>query len=164
MTREKIEGELRTHREKLARLAVLRENTVEIEHKIQELRTRNEDPSGVGAAVIDGMPHTQSTSSVVERQTIKRDKDTDEIIALQYDLDRLQTQAYILGREVAIVEAWLSALDEPERLLVEMFYLDDLTWSMSCQRYERAYNTTMCERQAKRIRSDALEKMERVSG
>ena len=164
MTRGKIESELRTYREISARLAALNLRAVEIEHTILGLRAKLDDPSGVGAAVIDGMPHSQSTESVVERQVIRCDRDTDEIIALQYELDRLQTQAYMLGREVALVEAWLLALDERERLLVEMFYFDDLFWPMICRRYEQAYNTTMCERQAKRLRTEALEKMERVSG
>jgi DNA-directed RNA polymerase specialized sigma subunit len=163
MTRGQIESELRTYREKSARLAVLQTRAVEIEHTILELRAKLDDPSGVGAAVIDGMPHAQPVSSVVERQVIRCDRDTDEIRELQHELERVQTMAYRVGQEVAIVEAWLLALDERERFAVRSFYFDGLFWGTIRRRYEDEYKMPISDRRVKQLRDRALGKMERVS-
>lgn len=164
MTREQIEQGLRTYREKTARLAVLQTRAVEIEHEILELRDRLDDPSGVGAVVLDGMPRAHTVGSIVERQVIRCDRDTDEIRALQHELDRVQTEAFCVGQRVAEVEAWLSALDERERALVEAHYLDGLPWDMACAKYQQRYQAQISRSWAKHLRNQALEKMERVSG
>jgi len=164
MTRGQIEHGLRTYRENAARLAVLQTRAVEIEHEIIERRAMLDDPSGVGAAVLDGMPRAHTVGSIVERQVIRCDRDTDEIRALQHELDRVQTEAFCVGQRVAEAEAWLSALDERERALVEAYYLDGLQWDMVCVRYQQRYQAQISRSWAKRIRNQALEKMERVSG
>ncbi|MFA5378474.1 MAG: hypothetical protein WC455_22155 [Dehalococcoidia bacterium] len=163
MTRGQIESELRTYREKSARLAVLRARAVEIEHKIIELRARAEDPSGVGAAVLDGMPHVKSGTSVVERQAILGEHDTDEIRDLQHELERVNGLAYEVGCEVARVEAWIMALSERERFVIKAFYFDGLFWGTIRRRYEDEYKMPLSERQMKRLRIQAIEKIERVS-
>ena len=147
MKRGQIEQELRTYREKSARLAVLRAQAVEIEHKIIELRAQIEDPSGVGAAVLDGMPRAKSGTSVVERQVIRCDKDTEGIRNLQHELERVNGLAYEVGCEVARVEAWITALSERELFAVKAFYFDGLFWGTIRRRYEDEYKMPISDRQ-----------------
>jgi len=164
MTRGQIEHGLRTYREKSARLAVLQTRAAEIEREIIERRAMLDDPSGVTATVLDGMPRAHTVGSIVERQVIRCDRDTDEIRALQHELDRVQTEAFCVGQRVAEAEAWLSALDERERALVEAYYLDGLPWDMACAKYQQRYQAQISRSWAKHMRNKALEKMERVSG
>lgn len=164
MTRGEIETALKTYPETTARLTVLNLRAAAIEHKIICARAALDDPSGVGAVVIDGMPHAHSNGSMVERQVIKRECDTAEIVEMQHELAKVQEQAYHLGREVSTVEAWVRALSERERFAVKLFYFEGLFWNMIRRRYQDEYKMPLSDRQAKQLRSQALEKIERVSG
>jgi len=163
MTRGEIEQALRAYPEKRARLEVLRLRQVEIEHMILELRAKIEDPSGVGAAKLDGMPRAKTVSNPVERQAIICERDTEGIRELQHELDLVQTQAYDIGREVSAVEAWMTALGERERFAVKAFYFDGLFWGTIRRRYEDEYRMPISDRRMKQLRDRALEKMGRVS-
>jgi len=164
MTRAEIENELRSYPQHKARLALLQVRAVEIEHEIIEARGKLDDPSGVGAQVLDGMPHAHSNASVVERQAERIEKVDDKIYALQWELNDVQAEAFRVGCQVKRVEAWLSGLTERERMVVEGFYIDGLFLSMVRRRYEDEYRTTLSQRYVKKIKSCALEKMEAVSG
>lgn len=163
MTREHIESELKAYKENAARLAELVSRAADIEREIFLLRSELcSDPSGIGASRIDGMPHTQGNTSIVERMALMGIGDTPEIYRLQHELYSINDEIYKLGRKVCAVERWISALSERERVIIEAFYFDGLWLSVARRRYEERYALSLSHRRAKQIKRDALQKIERV--
>jgi len=165
MTRQQIESELRAYRENAARLGVLTERAAMLERDILAARTALvEDPSGVGAARLDGMPSAKAGASVVERMAQLRVEDPPEVYDMTRELLKVQAEAEKLGHRVAMVERWLSALEERERYIVMLYYFDGLTWAGVCERYMMRYrNVTLTDRQARSIKAAALDKIVRVA-
>jgi len=166
MTRQQIETELRAYRENAARLGVLTERAAMLERDILAVRTALcEDPSGVGAARLDGMPGAKAGASVVERMAMLGIEDPPEVYDMTRELIKAQAEAEKLGHRVAMVEWWLSALEERERYIVMLYYFNGLTWAGVCERYMMRYRgVTLSESWAKQLRNEALRKIERVVG
>jgi len=164
MTRQQIESELRAYRENAARMGVLTERAAMLERDILAARTALvEDPSGVGAQRLDGMPGAKAGASVVERMAMLGIEDPPEVYDMTRELIKVQAETEKLGHRVAMVERWLSALEERERYIVMLYYFDGLTWAGVCERYMLRYRgVTLSEVHAKRVRGIALDKIARV--
>ncbi len=164
MTRQQIESELRAYRENAARLGVLTERAAMLERDILAAREALcSDPSGVGAARLDGMPRAQAGASVVERMAQLGIEDPPEVYDMTRELIKAQAEAEKLGHRVATVERWLSALEERECYIVMLYYFDGLTWAGVCERYMLRYRgATLTDRQARNVKAAALDKIVRV--
>lgn len=64
--------------------------------------------------------------------------------------------------KVKTVKIMLEALLEGESFIIQRFYMVHKRWDKTRKDYEEEYNITLSERQAKRIRDEAIEKMLKI--
>ena len=116
---------------------------------------------------VDGMPGSPSNDSKVERivTTYREEQDRlrkpksgdmfDEKRMLEEKIKRLQY-------EVDLVEAMLRALTTDERYIVEMKLIEEMSWQSLVKSYMEENKMYKDERTLRRIKKQAIDKMENV--
>lgn len=150
-------------REEKARWSFLCELAEQIQAEIRILRGEDEQEK-ISAmtlrATLWGRPRDgQVRESTTQRAATAPDE---ALLALEREMRHVQAQARLLSARVRWVELALEGLYEKERYILNAYYCENRSWNSVCLGYERQYQCPISEKQARRIRMRALERMGRI--
>lgn len=169
-----LEIRLKTHREKMARIAVL-------ELEIQGLEEEIEKSTGIHETddeTIEGMAFRRSlegggggdNTSKVEKVAMnfrteqERLQKPQDVSYLYSQIKDKQGELKRLKDETLPIEKALQGITDKQKLIITEFYLRGNSWYTVGVRHQQAFGQFIQKGTCKKIRSAALDKMNRILG
>lgn len=169
-----LEIRLKTHREKMARIAVL-------ELEIQGLEEEIEKSTGIHETddeTIEGMAFRRSlegggggdNTSKVEKVAMnfrteqERLQKPQDVSYLYSQIKDKQGELKRLKDETLPIEKALQGITDKQKLIITEFYLRGNSWYTVGVRHQQAFGQFIQKDTCKKIRSAALDKMNRILG
>ena len=161
MDRAKVNELLKMYRQNKTRLASIRVEIQLANLRIEHLRQNAIYDLLPKGNPIDGMPHGTGRRSPVESAALKLASGylPEEAQELQHSIEKLQYESSSLEIYVLYVEAWLTALTERERFIIERHILDDAPWRLLCFEYGKRFDIEPSKDTLRRMQVKALEKI-----
>lgn len=167
-TRESVDATLKAYKAEKGRFLHLSiELSVLGEKKDRALRRALADASAPQAQVITDMPRGGNrVGSKVEDIAVKFADGwmPEELADLNTEIDKIEAEANRCGMVVQYVEAWLSALTERERWIVEHQFINEEIWDNVLTDYQRLFDRGLSRDTLKRIKMRGLERIYQMVG
>ena len=169
-----LEDRLKTHREKTARIAVLELEVQGLEEEIQYSTGIRETDT----ETIEGMAFRRSLEGAGSGDnTSKVEKVANNYKAEQDKLAKPQDVSYLYSQikdkqgelkrlkdETLPIEKALQGITDKQKLIITEFYLRGNSWYTVGVRHQQAFGQFIQKDTCKKIRSAALDKMNRILG
>ena len=156
---------LSNYREHLARCEYLECELPELERLARSMReTMVEDTVSV-TQVLSDMPRGSSISDPTGRLAMKFASGgvTEHVRQIEAEIVEKGRELSTKRVTVVFVGAWLKALNEKERFVVEKQVIDKLFWRDVVRMYDRAFGEAYSKHGLKAIRDAALQKIYRIA-
>lgn len=159
MTIEDVKDLLSKYSANKGRAARLETEIAKLEMEARQIRAM--EASTLKASSVDGMPRRKGGKSdptakkavqLASGEAVSRDEARvlEKISGKKADLNQLTL-------DVKLVEGWLSALMERERLIINLQMIQKRSWRETGQEYERAFGDQMSDDTLRRMRDRAIE-------
>ncbi len=144
-----------------ARCLFLASKINELELLIEKKKSKIIDDEVSITSVLSDMPRGTNISSPVEKLAIKVADGyiNSDIIELKYEYKELTYELEKGKQIINYVEAWLGGLSNKEKLIVELFYFEKLTWREIQLHFEKNNREYMSKSTLRRIKNDAINKI-----
>jgi hypothetical protein len=164
-TRDEILETLAAHNECRARHALLRQELGKLKHILAVEEAGAIETDALKAQHITDMPRGGGLSDPTARIACKYADGymPKPIQELREDVREMEAQCMAAGQAVWLVDSWVMTLDFRERFAIEKQAIDGMTWREVIAEYERLYGVFLGKRTWVRAKSDALDKIERLS-
>ena len=165
VTLAEIEAKIRGYNEARGRRAYLDAQIIlksrELERLLANLAVYEAGPA---AQVITGMPHGTRLSDPTAETALRlaEGHEPPEVKALKREIAKLEDQRAAADADVCLVDAMLIALTEPERYVITHQLIDAQYWSQVVDAWEGESRQPSTKAILKRLKSKALEKLQRV--
>lgn len=165
VTYAEIEANIRGYNEARGRRAYLEAQIAlkrrELEHLLANLAVYEAGPA---AQIITGMPHGTKLSDPTAETAMRlaEGPEPPEVKALRAEIARLEDQKAAADAEVCLVDAMLIALTEPERYVITHQLINGQYWAQVVDEWESESGQPSTKAILKRLKSKALEKLQRV--
>lgn len=165
MTLAEIEAKIRGYNEARGRRAYLDAQIIlksrELERLLANLAVYEAGPA---AQVITGMPHGTRLSDPTAETAMRlaEGPEPPEVRALRNEIAKLEDQRAAADADVCLVDAMLIALTEPERYVITHQLIDAQYWAQVVDEWESESGQQSTKAILKRLKSKALEKLQRV--
>ena len=165
VTLAEIEAKIRGYNEARGRRAYLDAQIIlksrELERLLANLAVYEAGPA---AQVITGMPHGTRLSDPTAETALRlaEGHEPPEVKALKREIAKLEDQRAAADADVCLVDAMLIALTEPERYVITHQLIDAQYWSQVVDTWESESRQPSTKAILKRLKSKALEKLQRV--
>ena len=141
MKAEQINEALSSYLERVARCEYL-ENEIKLLHEILEHEEKIMVNDSVSLSQeLTGMPHGTSISDPTGKLGLKLacGFESWSVKQIKEEIKKLTDEYNNQKYWVAFVVAWLKCLTEKEKMLIELKYIQKLSWDEIISRYQRAY-------------------------
>ena len=165
MKAEIVSEALSMHLERLARCEFL-ENEVKILREMLEVAEREMVDDAVSLSQeLTGMPHGTSISDPTGKLGLKLacGFESWNVKQIREEIERLQGEYNTLRYWVAFVRAWLKCLTDKERMLIELKYIQKLSWDEIINAYQRAYGQKYGKSGMKVLVQKSIEKVYKIA-
>lgn len=114
---------------------------------------------------LTGMPHGTAISDPTGKLGLRLacGFESWSVMQIREELKKLQDEYYTLTHWVAFVDAWMKCLTEKERLLVELKYIQKLSWDEIISNYQRKYGQRYGRSGMKIQVAKAMEKVYKIA-
>jgi len=169
-----LEIRLKTHREKMARIAVL-------ELEIQGLEEEIEKSTGIHETddeTIEGMAfrrslegggggdNTSKVEKVANNYKAEQDKlaKPQDVSYLYSQIKDKQGELKRLKDETLPIEKALQGLRDREKLIIDEFYIKDNSWHTTSTKYQQVYGYIITRDRCKQISREGIARLKRIMG
>lgn len=162
MTRDEVTKTLANYRNQKSRYEHLKVREEELSRAISSaFRAYFEHLGDVSSSWPDGLAHGTKTTSGVESAAIMRaeGKEPPEIAEMREELEALQAEKSECEAQVRYVQAWLEALTERERWVIERQMIDGETWHRIADMHAEKYGFPLTRDALRRIKHTAMIKI-----
>lgn len=118
-----IETKLKDYRQNKSKIKLLENEERKL---LFELGCINENTAFISAVKISDMPKsiTNKLVSTVENIVLQREKEIDNKAEVLYQLADISSEKFLYQCEVDETDAWIESLNEEERFIMTMFYIE----------------------------------------
>lgn len=113
----------------------------------------------------DGMPKGNAVTSQVENLVVRVvDGWTPEYLKeMQKDMRDLMREKEELRRKVGYVDAWMLALNEKQRWIIQTHIIDGMSWTEAAADWRKRYEGVVSKATLKRLKNSAMDVIEKCS-
>ena len=160
MSPQNLLEKLKNYRTSWARRAYLQSQLQELEQLLKICQSEMINDQVSMSRAITGMPHGSGTGDPTGRlaMDIASGKVTDFVKQIQDEITHVQEELLKVAPDVHTVELILNALNDRERIVLEMKMIDDRPWAEILTRMNRQYNNSYSKRSLQRLLDRAMEK------
>ena len=168
-----LEDRLKTHKEKCARIEVLKLEIEGLRERLQHTGIHETDEETIEGMMLRRTPDgtgTKSYDSRVERVALKY-RDEQEELSQPEDITYLYEQIRAkegelkrLEEEVLPIQKALEGITDRQRLVITEFYIKGNTWYVVGVKHQQVFGNYIGRDTCRKIRDEALRKMRRILG
>ena len=165
MQKESVDAMLSNYREHRARCEYLECEIPELERLAASMRETMVEDTVSCTQVISDMPRGTSISDPTGRLAMMFASGgvTEHVRQIEEEITEKKRELAQKRVTVIFVGAWLKALNEKERFVVEKQVIDKLFWRDVVRMYDRAFGEAYSKHGLKAIRDAALQKIYRIA-
>lgn len=114
---------------------------------------------------ITGMPHGSTIGDPTGKLGLKLacGYENWNVKQIKEEMKNISEERIVLGRWISFVNAWLKSLTEKERMLVELKYIQKLSWDEIINAYQKAYGQKYGKSGMKLLVQKSIEKVYRIA-
>lgn len=165
MQRESVDTMMSNYNTHLARCEYLQHEIQELERLAARARETMVEDSIHVTPTLSGIPHGTDISDQTGRLAMMFADGgvTDRVKQIEEEIATKKRELDEKRVTVFFVRAWLKALNEKERLVVEKQVIDKLFWRDVVRFYEHTFGEAYSKHGLKKIRDDAMEKIYQIA-
>lgn len=160
MSPQQLTEILKNYKSTRARVAYLQSQLEMLDRFLRKCRGEMIEDQVSMSQAITGMPHGTTVGDPTSRLAldIASGKITPFIKQIQEEIVKVQAELQKIAPDVRTVELILEAVNERERLVLEMKMIDELSWAEILDRMNRKYNNSYSKRSLQRLLDRAVDK------
>lgn len=149
------------YREYIARCAYLEHDIKEAERLLVDLRNSIVEDSVNITVNFSDMPHGQGISDPTGRLglMLASGYETDYVKQLEQDINARKMELREKIPTVSFVTAWIRALDNKERLIIQEKVIGGLSWRQMVFSFQKCFGDIYSQQGLKRIKGTAMQKI-----
>ena len=162
---EVINEALSTYLEKLARCEFLESEIKILSEMLEKAESEMVDDEVSLSQELTGMPHGTSISDPTGKLGLRLacGFESWSVKQIKEELTKFNEEYNTLRYWVAFVQAWMKCLTEKERMLVELKYIQKLSWDEIINSYQKAYGQKYGKSGMKVLVQKSIEKVYKIA-